>query len=111
MIPLTERADVYRTGALPSKGPNVRGEKRILKGVACQIIPVSSFDRVQAFNVEATHVIWLPAWIELLKEDEIRCGRRTDQFGDLLTYVYVVNGRRRFRLGLQHRAYYCGERE
>lgn len=111
MIPLTERADVYRTTAQPAKGPNVRAESKILSGVPCQIVPMSSFDRQQAYSLEATHVIWFPRWTELLKEDEIRCGRRTDPFGDQLTYVYVVNGRRRFRVGLQHRAYYASERE
>jgi hypothetical protein len=111
VIPLTERADVYRTVAQPAKGPNVRAEAKIFAGIPCQIIPMSSFDRQQAYSLEATHVVWVPRWLELLKEDEIRCGRRTDPFNNQLTYVYMVNGRRRFRLGLQHRAYYTTERE
>jgi hypothetical protein len=111
VIPLTERADVYRTQAQPAKGPNVRGNARIFQAIPCQIVPMSSFDRQQAYSLEATHVIWMPRWCELVKEDEIHSGRREDPFGDQLTYVYVVNGRRRFRIGLQHRAYYCTERE
>lgn len=108
---LVERADVYRTVAQPAKGPHVRGEQRILQGIPCLIMPMSSFDRQQAYSLEATHVAWFPKWCELLKEDEIRHGHRTDPFGDQLTYTYVVNGRRRFVIGLQHRAYYCTERE
>ena len=111
MIPLTERADVYRTIAQPTKGPNVRAESKVYSGIACQFVPMSSFDRQQAYSLEATHVLWVPRWMDLKKEDQIRTGRRTDPFNNQLTYVYVVNGRRRFRLGLQHRAYYCTERE
>lgn len=111
MLPLTERADVYRTVAQPAKGTNVRANTRILQGIPCLIVPMSSFDRQQAYSLEATHVAWFPRWCELRKEDQIRSGHRSDSFSDDLTYVYVVNGLRRFRIGLQHRAYYCTERE
>jgi|ERR1700729_851473 len=111
MLPLTERTAVYRSVAEPLKGVNVRSKQQVFADVPCQIVPVSSFDRMQAFSLESTHVIWVPRWLELLKEDELRTGSRTDQMGDLASIVYVVNGRRLFRIGLQHRAFYCSERE
>jgi hypothetical protein len=112
MIPLTERAAIYRSVAEPSKGPNVRVKKAVYASIPCQIVPVSSFDRMSAYSLESTHVIWTPAWLNLHKEDEVRVGRRTDPVsGIVATYIYVVNGRRRFRIGLQHRAFYTSERE
>jgi hypothetical protein len=111
MLPLTERATIYRSIGEPSKGINVRTKREVFSDIACQVVPVSSFDRMQAFGLESTHIIWVPQWLELLKEDELRTGRRTDQMGDLTTITYVVNGRRLFRIGLQHRAYYASERE
>ncbi len=111
MLPLTEHAAVYRSLSEPSKGINVRTKREVYSNISCLIVPVSSFDRMQAFGLESTHIIWVPRWLDLIKEDELRTGRRTDQMGDLTTMTYVVNGRRLFRIGLQHRAYYASERE
>lgn len=111
MLPLTARASIYRSVAEPSKGVNVRSKQQVFADIPCQIVPVSSFDRMQAFSLESTHVVWVPRWLELLKEDELRTGTRTDQMGDNTAIVYVVNGRRRFAIGLQHRAFYVSERE
>ena len=112
MIPLTERAAINRSVAEPSKGPNVRTKQAVYTDIPCQIVPVSSFDRMSAYSLESTHVIWVPAWLELHKEDEVRVGRRTDPIsGTVTTLIYVVNGRRRFRIGLPHRAFYATERE
>jgi hypothetical protein len=66
---------------------------------------------MQSYSLESTHVAWCPRWLELLKEDELRSGTRTDQMGDVAPTIYVVNGRRRFAIGLRHTAFYVSERE
>jgi hypothetical protein len=112
VLPLTEVAGVYRSLPVPAKGANVRDKIQAYPTIPCLIVPVSSFDRVQAYGLESTHVVWVPQWLELLKEDEVRTGRRTDPVSQAVSpYVYVVNGRRKFRVGLIHRAYYATERD
>lgn len=82
-----------------------------MANIPCLVVPVSSFDRTVSTALESTHIVWVPRWLDILKGDELRTGRRSDDFGDKLTYTYVVNGRRRFTVGLQHKAFYATERE
>lgn len=111
MLTFTDRATIYRSVASTSRGPRARSEKPIYTNVPCLVVPISTFDRAVNFARESTHVAWVPRWLELLREDELRVGRRTDDFGDKLLYGFVINGTRRFRVGLQQRAYYATERE
>jgi hypothetical protein len=111
MIPLTERARIYRSVADPSQGPNARSDQQIYADIPCQIVPISSHTLPGQYFQESTHVIWVPRWLSLLKEDEIRSGRRTDPFADVEYYVYVIDGRPRFKIGLPHREYYASERD
>lgn len=112
MLPFTDRAAIFREQAQPSKGPNVRVKTQLYPNVPCLIVPVSSFDRMNAYGLESTHVVWVPRWLTLLKEDEVRVGRRTEPVtGTVTPIVYVVNGRRMFKVGLRHKAFYASERE
>lgn len=110
MLVLTDRAAVYRSVAEPAKGPRARSQQTIFDALACLVVPVSSYDRVAPYARESTHVVWVPRWATLIKEDELRVGYRQDVFADRLEFVYVVEGVRRFKFGFQHRAYYVSER-
>lgn len=86
--------------------------------VPASIVPISSFDQSQPYSYGSTHVLWVPYWLDLLKDDEVRYGRRPrDEFSQLaaaqiVPFVYVVNGRRRFPgQGPTLTAYYAKEKD
>jgi hypothetical protein len=102
-------AAVWRMTAAPGGG-FVEGV--IYPAVRCAIVPVSSFDSNQPFAYQSTHIVWVQNWVQLRKEDQVRYGRRLpDLAGNVVPYVYVVNGLRRFTDGGTQRAYYVREQD
>lgn len=78
----------------------------------CAIVPVSRLDSPQDYAYESTHVVWVPHWIALRKEDELRYGRRPpDPFGNIVQFVYVLNGHTRITQSVQLHAYYAREKD
>ncbi len=108
MLVLPQKAAVWRQ---TDDGTGGRNESQVIKTVDCLVVPVSRFDRQSPYALEATHVLWVPGWLTLFKEDEVRYGRYATLYGDIEPYVYVVVGRREFRFGQQGRAYYTTERQ
>lgn len=106
-----------RTGQLwrkvPTNGPGQLGEAMtmLVPALAFEVVPVSRFDSQQPYTLEATHILWVPRWQELRKEDEVRYGEWTNSLGVTQPFRYVVNGKRQFRTGFRQTAYYCTERE
>jgi hypothetical protein len=93
----------------PAAGTSV--ETLIIASVPCAILPVSTQDRNSMYSYESTHVIWVPEWLELRQEDQLRYGRRTpDMFGNVNPYVYTVNGRRHISQSIPQTAWYVTER-
>lgn len=84
---------------------------QVYASVPCQIVPISSFDRVESYSFNSTHLLYVPLWISLQKEDEMRLGRRTlAETPSVVARAYAVNGERTFRLGGQQHSYYCNQK-
>lgn len=75
--------------------------------------PISSFDQVEEFARRSTHRVLVPRWLtDVRAEDEWRTGRRTNNDGATVPYVYTVVGVRRNRyFGLRHTELFLAERE
>ena len=104
---LNRTASVWRMIGTPSSFV----ETQVYGSVRCAIIPISSLDVQQPYAFQSTHVVWMPFWAELMKEDQIRWGRRKDRYGNVTPWVYFVVGRRDFREGPRQLAWYAQERD
>lgn len=111
IVVLTRVGQVWRS--IPTVSQPGLGEAMtmIVPSIRFEVIPISRFDREQPYALEATHLLWVPRWQELRKEDEIRYGEWTNSQGVTQAFRYVVNGKRQFRVGFINTAYYCTERE
>ena len=103
------RADVWRRiGSLTSGFEDTK----IFTQIPCALVPISKLDHQQPYNFEATHTVFLPFWLQLRKEDELRYGRRPlDTYGDVQPMVYVLNGRTPYSIGGLQVVWYATERE
>jgi len=105
---LDKRASIWRKVDVA----NVFADTEVYGSIPCAIVPISKLDQVVPYAYESTHVIWVPYWLELRKEDQIRYGRRlADAFGNVVPWTYVINGRRQFDLGIRQLAFYSKEME
>lgn len=102
---------VWRRVQVGPRGINaVYNDTQIVPRVAAAIVPISDFDIHVPYAHESTHIVWVPYWLLLRKEDEVRYGRDDpDASGNVQPYRYTINGRREFRLGIPQRAYYAKE--
>ncbi len=108
---LDKRAAVYRFTNNPGSVPG-QAETQVYPVIQCAIVPISSFDAAQSYGYEQTHVIWVPKWLALRKDDEIHWGQRLpDNYGTVAPNVYVVNGSRTFTHAPFQAAYYCREKQ
>ena len=106
---LDRTVQVWRFSSVSGFGQH-QTETILYPSLKAAIVPVSNLAAEQAFGYEATHIIWIPAWAHLRREDEVRWGRRDDDaFGDVEMLRYTVKGGRLFKLGGTQRAYYSKE--
>lgn len=104
------RASVWRMA--PRQGGGGYVEQAVYNAIHCAVVPVTSLDAQQPFAYESTHIIWVPRWLVLRKEDQLRYGRRLpDTAGNVLPWTYVLNGRRRFTQGVPQIAWYAKEKD
>jgi hypothetical protein len=109
-VVLTRRGQLWR---VVQASPSQLGSSYalIMPDLAFEVVPVSDLDQRQAYALEATHVLWAPRWLTLLREDEVRYGSYVNTAGQAQVYRYVVNGKRDFRTGFRQVSYYVTERE
>lgn len=103
-----------RTVSVWRRVNNPTGQPRQIKAavysaIRASIVPISSFDADKDYARESTHVIWVPHWLVLRRDDEIRWGQRdADNFGDVAAEAFIVVGRRLFtHQGPRERSYYA----
>jgi hypothetical protein len=105
---LDKTATLWR---LTPSSPAAFGTTQV-QAVTCAIVPVSKLDHISPYSYEATHLVYVPHWLELRKGDEIRYGRRPlDDYNDVQPYVYVISGRTAYSQGGAQTIYYATERE
>ena len=105
---LDKLASVWRT----SKSGAGYSDGQIYASIQVAIVPISKLDRSNPYAYEATHVLWVPFWLDLRKEDQVRYGRRLpDSQGNVVPYIYVINGKATYSLGVSQVMLYATERE
>jgi hypothetical protein len=107
---LTDQCDLWRL-VLQTTGEN-NGKKlkqAILTAVPCLRVPISKFDVIasplsaantnsvpsQFMHSEArasTDVFLMPQYVEIRPDDELHRGRYTNNAGQLVAFIYTVNG-------------------
>ena len=107
---LDKTASVWRFVSNAGANPGSTNTQ-VYPAVKCAIVPISSFDAVVPYARDSTHVLWVPYWLSLRREDEVRYGALLDVAGNRIAQVYVVNGRRRFSIGTSQTAFYVREKE
>lgn len=111
-ILLDLRVSVYRPVRAGTGATAKYTETLIAPQVPAAIVPVSKQDTYTAYAHESTHIIWVPYWLFLQKEDQVRQGRADpDPLGVASPQprIYTVTGRREFRMGIPQVAYYAKE--
>jgi hypothetical protein len=105
---LNKRADVWRrVGTIGSFA-----DTEVYNQIPCAFVPISKLDHTQPYNFEATHIILVPYWLFLRKEDELRYSRRPlDDYSDVQPVVFVLNGRTPYSQGGNQVVWYASERE
>lgn len=106
MPQLTQLCDVWRMVGQYDGGKQMQA---VYTRVPCLRVPISGFDKVAAalvarstgatesFRPEgrtSTDVIFVPGWMHVQAEDEIRRGRRVDVTGAVVPHRYIVDGAR-----------------
>lgn len=82
----------------------------VYQSIRCAIVPISKLDQATPYAYESTHLIWVDYWLELRKEDQVKWARRPlNPQGDIVPWIYTINGRREFHLGIPQIAYYARE--
>lgn len=79
----------------------------VYTSIPCAIVPISQFDSISPFFRESTHVVWIPNYIVMRKEDQLKVnGQAPTPEGDNQPIVYTVDGRGDFRLGMTEIIYF-----
>lgn len=109
-VVLTRRGDVYRSVAAGG-GQLGANMQTVYSQIAFEVVPISDFDTKLSYAYQATHVLWVPRWLSLYKDDEVRYGQYRTAAGVQQAYRFRVNGKRIFKTGFRQTAYYVTERE
>jgi len=106
MPQLTEKCDLWRMVGAYDGGKSIQA---VYTRVPCLRVPISSFDKVagallastrstspsENFRSEArqsTDIFLVPAFVQVIADDELRRGRRVDINGNAVQYRYKVGG-------------------
>jgi len=107
---LTRRGTVYRK-VQASQTQLGATDVIVYPFIAFEVVPVSDLDRVVPYALEATHILWVPRWASLHKEDVVVYASYANTFGARAPFRFVVNSRHQNVRGLPNTGYYCTERE
>jgi len=92
-VQLTGRCDLWRMTLQP-------GGRKLMAAyqtrVPCLRVAISGFESLPAFARESSDVFFLPTWLSVRDDDEIRLGRRVDADAVPSQHRYTIDGLRRF---------------
>lgn len=85
-------------------------DTQVYGSITCAIIPISKLSHEEPYARESTHLIWVPHWIVLHKEDVVRYGRQIPgPANDIVQWMYTITSRSRFIPGIPQANYYARE--
>lgn len=110
IVILTRRGQLWRK-VQASQAALGTNDHLVMAVLPFEVVPVSEPDRVIPYARESTHLMWVPRFVSMRKEDEVRWGAYVNAAGVEQCYRFVVNGKDAYQTGFRGAAYWVTERE